>query len=119
VNLIKQYKEWKRRRADKYDSTHSFESHKEFSQAWDTRLNNLLDSHKIVSVGSCTVVLDNHFEIWIANKWFAYGTLNSPDLSDFLPSKKTASRLNRAVTNFLIDAEHSRQNHRFYAKRED
>ncbi len=80
-----------------------------FSTSWDEALQQLLDEGSLVTVNKHNAIFyyrENFFEVWIANRWYAYGWLNrcngrSPDDSrQFRPSFRTMYRLHKMVQEY-------------------
>jgi len=72
------------------------------SESWDYALNRLLDKYSpSVSHMRCHTIMLGETEVWIANKFYAYGheyRWRQRHFGGFkLPSRKTAFRLNDAI----------------------
>jgi len=72
------------------------------SESWDYALNRLLDKYSpSVSHMRCHTIMLGETEVWIANKFYAYGHEYNwgryPRYEFKLPSRKTAFRLHDAV----------------------
>ena len=89
-----------------------------YSEEWDTVLNELLDS---LEKGKASAEIRNHclrfsfekeiYEVWVANRWYAYGNLYAeqnanvrlsfgiPREYQYRPKFSTMIRLNDVVTN--------------------
>lgn len=91
---------------------------KPYSEEWDTVLNELLDA---LEKGKASAEICNHclrfsfekevYEVWVANRWYAYGNLYAkqkvnvdwsndiPHEYQYRPKFSTMIRLNDVVTN--------------------
>lgn len=91
---------------------------KQYSKEWDTVLNELLDA---LEKGKASAKIHNHclqfsfekgvYDVWVANRWYAYGNLYAeqkdnvrlsfgiPDGCQYRPKFSTMIRLNDVVTN--------------------
>jgi hypothetical protein len=84
-----------------------------FSALWDDALQQLLDKGSLLKVNRHNAIFyynENFFEVWVANRWYAYGWLNrcngrSPDDSEqFRPRFRTMYRLHQKVQAYRRDA---------------
>lgn len=75
-----------------------------YCPVWDQMLNELLDKHKIIEVRKAVVVFENGVEVWIENKWFAFGRPDKPVIADITPSSETKLRLYKTVGDRIPDA---------------
>lgn len=68
------------------------------NEDWDMIVNLLLDSCKIIKFGNHTVTFEGGTEVWISNKWHAYGRpWDVNGFNDVLPSPTTAIRLDDTI----------------------
>lgn len=85
-----------------------------FSKTWDTNLQRILNEGVLESVGNHTVTFlhnDDVHEIWIANRWFAYGNqyvLNGQYVYPVIgprPRFRTMYRLHQKVQAYVNGAQ--------------
>ena len=68
------------------------------NNTWDDMLNNLLDNHHITEVDRYTVTFDSGKQLWIGNKWYAFGQPYMPAIPA-RPRAATAIKLWNAIEN--------------------
>nr|EGP3877108.1 hypothetical protein [Salmonella enterica subsp. enterica serovar Durban] len=77
-----------------------------FSQEWDDKLNELLDEGILLFADECTATFsigEHTVEIWIANRWYAFGEIHrldgkyKPRFTGYRPRFRTMRRLHAAV----------------------
>lgn len=66
-------------------------------ERWDMVLNYLLDNHEIVKADEHYVTFDNNTQVWIANRFHAFGYPFYPHKRNVLPSPATAIRLDNMI----------------------
>ncbi len=78
-----------------------------FDKEWDSMLNMLIVFGTVVALNDYTVTFkydDNHYTVWIGNKYYSYAWLRSynyeyePVQKGLRPKFKTMLRLNKLVT---------------------
>ena len=83
---------------------------KEYSKAWDETLNRLIDEHWKTAVHDGYAVSLGGAEVWISNRFYAYGYALRGDVPGRLrnrrPSLKTMYRLARLVAHIDRESRH-------------
>jgi hypothetical protein len=77
---------------------------------WDKVLNELMDKYEDTAILSSHTIHFGHNEIWIRNRFYAYGSLwKEPHLECVLPKRKTAIRLALIEDRLRLEKEVERQ----------